>query len=206
MTKEQLIFTIINELIGQHPTQDSSKRAHPQEIQFEVEKAYNTIVKQFFMDPKNANNADLAYFSKNYTATLNEINNDTYFTGLPVQPMALPNGMGVRLITPVVSGVSSDVNIERITEGQWHNLKHLEAYCCGPMYAYVDLDGDKVIFKYNRAEAKMVEQVVLKIIPVFASLEDDDIINSPIGDAAITEMVLSLMERRPTDNTNDDER
>ena len=204
MTKEQLIWTVINEVIGQHPNQDSSKQAHPQEITFEVEKAYNTIVKQFFADPKNSNDADLNYYSKSFTVSITAKAGmeDTFIAVLPVQPIALPSGMGLLRVLPK----DSDAMIERITEGQWHSLKHLESYCCGPAYAFVDIDSNQVVFKFNRPEYKMISQVVLKIIPVFSAIDDEDVINTPMGDAAITQMVLELIGHRPTDNTNDDEK
>lgn len=203
MTKEELIFSVKGVIEGQAPTQDGLKFVHPQEIEFEVAKAYEAAVIQFFGTPEMSEAYDLDYFSKTYTETMKETSAKELYLTLPANPIAVAGGLGIRMIKPK----DSSVVMARISEAEFTNLRHLEAFCCSPTpFCYVDISGKRIVLQANRPEYSLMTDMTVKLIPKFNEFEDTDDINSPGGDYSITQMVLQLMGLRPTDNSNDDGR
>ena len=201
MTKTELIFSIVGDIQRQAPTQDGLKATHPQDVEANIAKAYETAVIQFFSAPEVSSNYDLDYFSKTYSETLKETSAEELYVDLPVSPIALPKGMGIRVVTPK----DSNVMIARLSQSEFMNLRHLEAFCCSPVpFCYADISGGRIVFQANRPEYKIMTDITIKILPKFGDFGDDDQINSPGGDYQITQMVLQNMGLRPTDNTNDD--
>jgi hypothetical protein len=203
MTKNELIFSVKGTIEAQAATQDGLKFTHPQEIEFEIAKAYEAAVIEFFATPEISDNYDLDYFSKSYTKTLQESTSGELYVELPVVPISVKGGMGIRVVKPK----DSSVVIQRISESEFLNLRHLEAFCCSPVpFCYADISGNKIVLQANRTEYSMMTDITIKLLPKFNAFDDDDDINSPGGDYSITQMVLQLMGLRPTDNTNDDGR
>ena len=201
MTKLQLIFSIMNEIQGQVPTQDGLKTVHPQDIAIEVAKAYDTIVSTFFATPQASEGYDLDYFSKSYEERVKKSTAGQLYVTLPAKPLALASGSGIRFVRPK----DSEVLISRISEAEFMNLRHLEAFCCSPVpFCYIDNDGQKIVLQGNRTEYSLLDYIVIKMVPKFTELGDDDEINTPGGDYPLSQMVLQIMGQRPTDNTNDD--
>jgi len=201
MTKDELIFSVKGIIEGQAATQDGLKYVHPQEIEFEIAKAYEAAVIQFFGTPEISNDYDLDYFSKTYTETLKETSWKELYIDLPATPISVKGGVGIRTVKPK----ESNVLISRISEAEFMNLKHLESFCCSPVpFCYADISGKRIVFQTNRTEYSLMEDVTVKIIPKFEEFEDNDDINSPGGDYSITQMVLQVMGLRKTDNINDD--
>lgn len=202
MKKKELIFSVTEAVQKQAPTQDGLKSVHPQVVEYEVAKAYEQAVTQFFLDPNMQTVFDLDYFSKTYETDL--IENPTtkeLYVVMPVKPMPLPKGMGIRLVKPT----NSTVNIARISEAEFINLRNLEAFCCSPSpFCYSDISGGKIVFQINRPEYKLMDKITVKIIPGFESFEYDEEINIPGGAHQVTQLVLQNMGIRLTDGTNDD--
>jgi len=200
MTKLELIFSIKHLIEGQTPTQDSSKFTHPQLIEAEVAKAYEHLVIQFFSDPEMFANYDLDYFCKTYNERLLKSTSGELYTSLPAKPIPLMHGLGVRMVRPQ----NSHVMVNRITESEFMTLRNMEAFCCSPIpFCYVDNSGGKIVFQANRKEYEIMDYITIKIIPRFGEMTDDDEINSPMGDYALSQMVIQAMQYRPTDDTND---
>jgi len=203
MTKDELIFSVKGVIEGQAPTQDGLKFVHPQEIEFEIAKAYEAAVIQFFGTPEISQNYDLDYFSKTYTETLKETTGKELYITLPATPISVKGGLGIRVVKPK----DSSVLIARISEAEFMNLRHLEAFCCSPVpFCYADISGKRIVLQTNRTEYSLMTDITVKLIPKFNEFEEDDDINSPGGDYSITQMVLQQMGLRPSDNTNDDAR
>lgn len=201
MNKLQLIFSVKSEIQKQSPTQDGLKFVHSQDVEVEIAKAYEAAINQFFLTPELKDNYDLDYFSKTYEQTLKQTSSKELYVDLPANPIAIPGGLGVRLVRPK----DSHVLISRISEAEYMNLMNLEAFCCSPIpFCYVDIDGSKIVFQANRPEYKLMDKIIVKLLPKFTDFADSDEINTPGGDYNITQMVLQLMGFRPTDNTNDD--
>lgn len=203
MTKDELIFSVKGIIEGQASTQDGLKYVHPQEVEFEIAKAYEAAVIQFFGTPEISENYDLDYFSKTYTKTLKENSAKELYIDLPATPVSVKGGLGIRVVKPK----DSSVLIARISESEFMNLRHLEAFCCSPTpFCYADISGKKIVLQTNRTEYRLMSDITVKLIPKFDEFDDSDDINSPGGDYSITQMVLQQMGLRPTDNTNDDAR
>lgn len=202
MKKKELIFLVAEEVQRQAPTQDGLKAVHPQVIEKEIATAYEQAITQFFLDPNLQTEFDLDYFSKSYDTPLmeNPTTKELYVV-LPVSPMPLPKGMGIRLVKPKDSSVS----IARISEAEFINLRNLEAFCCSPTpFCYSDISGKKIIFQVNRPEYRVMDNITVKIIQGFDSYGYDDEINIPGGAYQVSQMVMKNMGIRVTDNVNDD--
>lgn len=204
MTKNQLIFTIMESIRGSAATDDSGKFVNPQDVAYQVEMAYNTAVINFFTDTQRIKGYDLDYFSKSYTKALKEDKAaNALYVDLPAQPIGLPRGQGIRSIRPE----NSYVQLVRVSESEWMSLRNLEAACCSPWpFCYPDLYNKRIMVQANRPEYKFMDNLVVKIIPKFSGYDKDDEINAPDGDYNIATAVLNIMGRRPTDNTSDDGR
>ena len=150
MTKNELIFTVMEAIRGQASTDDSGKFVHPQDVAYELSLAYDTVVVNFFEDPERAKNYDLDYFSKTYVAALQEntASGDLFVT-LPAQPIGLPNGQGIRSLRPN----NSWVQFVRVSEAEWMDLRKLESFCCSPWPCCdMDLYSKKIIIEAKRPE------------------------------------------------------
>lgn len=202
MTKNQLIFSVMNVIRGQAPTQDSGKFVHPQDIALEIEKAYDTIVFQYMNDPNMKESVELEYFSKNYDLPVKKCA-EGLCADLPATPMPLPKGMGFNLITPKNSLVFFNV----LSKEEFVSIRNLEAYCCSPNpFAYSDIADKKLYLQGNHTEYDLIEEISVSMIIKFDDYNGDDQINTPGGNYPLTQMILEQMGIRPTDNTNDDGR
>lgn len=200
MTKNELIFTIADAVRGQTATGDSGKFVHPQDLAFEIAMAYEKTVIDFFNMPEFAGNYDLDYFTKSFEQTVKEDSAKELYIDLPVQPIALSGAQGVRSLRPK----DGNTQIVRMSESAWMDMRNLESWSCSPWpFCYIDFYNKRIKLQGNRPEYKLLDKIVLKVIPKFSELGDDDEINSPAGDYSLTGMVMNIMQLRPTDNTND---
>lgn len=202
MTKNELIFTIMEDVRASAATDDSGKFVNPQDMEYQIEMAYNTAVINFYTDQQRTRGYDLGYFSKTYVQAIKEdTKSDSLYIDLPAAPIGLPNGQGVVSVRPD----NSWVQFVRVSESEWMSLRNLEAACCSPWpFCFPDLYNKRIYIQANRPEYKLIDDVVLKIIPKFSEFGKDDEINAPDGDYNIAAAVLNIMGRRVTDNSNDD--
>lgn len=201
MTKLELIFTVMELVRKQASTDDSAKFVHPQDVTFQIGLAYDSAVMNFFQTPDIMKDYDLDYFTKSFEAPVKEDSAGRLYVDLTAQPLPIIKGQGIKSIRPK----DSDVQIVRISENEWMNLRQLEAFSCSPWpFAYISSYEKKIIIQANRPEYKLMDSIVVKVIPKFSSLDDDDEISTPVGDYNIATMVLNIMGIRPTDNSNDD--
>ena len=201
MKKSQLIFTIMEAVRGSAATDDSAKFVNPQDMAFQIEMAYSTAVINFFSDSQRLRDYDLDYFSKSYVSTVKEdVDAGVLYVDLPGQPIGLPGGQGIRSVRPK----NSYVQLVRVSESEWMSLRNLEAASCSPWpFCFPDLYNKRIVVQSNRPEYKLMDELVVKIIPKFSEYGKDDEINSPDGDYNIAAAVLNILGRRPTDNSND---
>ena len=201
MTKNQLIFTIMEAIRGSASTDDSGKFVHPQDISYQIEMAYDAAVISFYSDNQRIRNYDLDYFAKPYTLTIKEDKDaDVLYVDLTAQPIGLPRGQGIRSVRPK----NSYVQLVRTTESEWMSLRNLEAACCSPWpFCFPDVYNKRIVLQTNRPEYKLMDELVVKIVPKFSAFGKDDEIHSPEGDYNIAAAILNILGRRPTDNTND---
>ena len=99
MTKDQLVFSVMNVIRGQAPTQDSGKFVHPQDVELILASAYETIVDNYMNDPTRMNDVELGYFTKTYTIPIKEEDGQLY-GDLPAVPIPMPGTEGFHLVVP----------------------------------------------------------------------------------------------------------
>ncbi len=202
MIKGALIESIIGEILKQSPTQDSLKQAHPKDIEYQVGRAYSSMLKQYFIDARNLMNVDFDFYSKKYTLPVLNDSSAPYlrYVVLPIIPFELPANLGVRSVRPLGGSFS----FERSTEDEIEIYRNLEVFKTGQAYYYKD--GGRLSIVYTSNKYKVIDQLVVKIIPHFEDYAMTDNIEFPMGEAEISKTILQTVGFRPTDNTNDDVR
>ena len=201
MRKDVLISSVRKAIMKQTSgTQDSLKFSHPAVVEGEVSKAYDEILKKYYASNINLMNAELDYYAKKYRLSISTDSDGVNYITLPVRPIQLRNNLGVRYVKPAKGKItfvrSNDVEIE--------SINNLEVSKC-LNHAFYYMDGNKrVTLEFSRSEHSMIEQVDVKVLPVFEDFDDSDDIEFPVGGKQATDMVLETMGFRPTDNTNDD--
>lgn len=201
MRKDELISSVQKLILKQSVTQDSIKFVHPKVVEGEIAKAYSTLMKTYYADPRNLMDAELDFFAKKYTKEVKTDSDGFYYVDLPVRLVQLTANLGLRSVKPK-GGTQSFV---RTTEGFMETIRKLPAYCC-LKDAYYYLDGNKIVLDFPMAEHAMVEEVYIKVLPLFEEFSDSDNIEFPGGDANAMNIILQTMGFRPTDNVNDDVR
>ncbi len=201
MRKDELIASVQKLIVKQGLTQDSLKSVHPKVVEGEISKAYNSLMKAFYQDPINLMNAELDFFAKKYTASIQRDVDGFYYVDLPARPVQLIDNLGVRSVRPK----GGEQSFIRSSEVAMESIRRLPIYCC-MKDGYYYLDGNKIMFDFPIKEHHIVEEVYLKILPLFEEFDDSDNIEFPQGDAPAMQMILTLMGIRPTDNINDDVR
>ena len=205
MKKGKLIESIVQGILRQQPTQDSSKFAHFLTLEVEVGKAYETAVKQFFYNDKNLDNAEFDFYAKKYDINVTTSGGITYAT-LPVSVVELKKNLGIRSVRPVsmISNEQGDFSFIRTSETELEMIKSLEVYCCSKKAFYYK-DGSRIILSYPINEYSLIEKVRVKLLPSFADFGMDDDINFPMGEMEATANLLQIMGIRPVNNLNADD-
>lgn len=198
MRKDELIASVQKLILKQGVTQDALKAVHPKVVEGEIAKAYNSMLKTFYMNDANLNNADLDYYAKKYTATVQKDSDGFFYASLPAYVLELKDGLGIRSVTPK----GGTYQFVRTKENSLARIRKLPVYCC-LKDAYYYKDGSRVVLDFPVVEYSLVEEVYLKVLPLFSEFEDSDNIEFPQGEIPAMQMILQLMGFRPTDNIND---
>lgn len=201
MTKEELIASVQKLILKQNPTQDSLRSIHPEVISGEIAKAYNTMMKSYYANDIVLMNAELDFYAKKYTATIKKDSDGFFYVDLPVRTVELKDNLGIRSITPK-GGV---FQIIRTKENSLENIRHLPVYCC-LKHAFYYIDGNRIVLDFPVAEFRLIEEVYVKLLPLFEEFADTDNIEFPGGEVPAMQMILQMIGIRPTDNINDDVR
>jgi len=205
MKKGKLIESIVQGILRQQPTQDSSKFAHFLTLEVEVGKAYDTAVKQFFYNDKNLESAELDFYAKKYDINIAKSGGITYAT-LPVSVVELKKNLGIRSVKPVsaITNEEGDFSFIRTSETELELIKNLEVYCCSKK-AFFYKDGSRIVLSYPINEYSLIEKVRVKLLPSFADFGMEDNINFPMGEMEVTANILQIMGIRPVNNLNADD-
>jgi len=187
--------------LKQGVTQDSMKSVHPKVIEGEIAGAYNTMLKAFYQNDANLMNAELDFYAKKYTAGVQKDSDGFFYVDIPVKVLELKDNLGFRSITPK----GGQYQFVRTKENSLARIRKLPVYCC-LKDAYYYKDGNRIVLDFPVAEYSLVEQVYVKVLPLFSEFEDADNIEFPQGDSIAKNTILQLMGFRPTDNINDDVR
>jgi hypothetical protein len=209
MEKGKLIESIRQAILRQQPVQDSNKHAHFLSVEAEVGKAYNSVLKEFYQDDKNLENAELDFFAKKYDCAVKKLLGVYYvdlptspMTGLPVKPIQLKRNLGMRSVKPK-STISGTVGFSfiRTSETEIEIVKDLEVYCCSKK-AFYYIDGTRIVLDYPVKEYNLVEMVVVKLLPHFEDFAMTDNIEFPMGESKATEILMQMMGIRVVNNLN----
>jgi hypothetical protein len=205
MEKGKLIESIRQELLRQSPNQDSNKFAHFLTIEVEIGKAYTSALKEFYLNDKNLENAELDYYAKSYTLPVVRTTDRNYVT-LTATPVELKKNLGIRSVKPKssITGVTGDFSFLRTTETELEIIRNLEVWCCTKKAFYYK-DGNNIVLAYPNVEYNLIENVVVKMLPSFADFDMTDNIEFPMGELNATSALLTIMGLRPVNNLNADD-
>lgn len=205
MEKGKLIESIRQAILRQQPNLDSNKHAHFLTMEVEIEKAYNSALKEFYANDKNLENAELDFYAKKYTCNVLESLGVRYIE-LPAKPIELKRNLGIRSVRPksTISGMTGSTSFIRTSDSELELIKDLEVYCCSKK-AFYYIDGTKVVISYPVKEWALIETVELKMLPVFSAFEMEDNIEFPMGEMQVTAALLNIMGIRPVNNFNADD-
>lgn len=200
MIKGALIETIIGTVLKQSQTQDSLKQVHQKDVEYLLSTAYSSLLKQYFADSRNMMAVDFDFYAKKYTLTVSKESTFPYlrYVAIPVNIFELPSNLGIRSVRPVASNYS----FTRTTEDEIATYKDLEVFNSGEAYFYKD--GSRLSIIYTSDKYKLIDQVVVKLIPHFEDFAMTDNIEFSMGESEAIKAILQLMGVRPTDNVNDD--
>jgi hypothetical protein len=201
MEKGKLIESIRQAILRQQPVQDSNKHAHFLTVEAEVGKAYNSVLKEFYQDDKNLENAELDFFAKKYDCAVKKLLG-VYYVDLPVTPIQLKRNLGIRSVKPK-STISGQIGLSfiRTSETEIEIIKDLEVWCCSKK-AFYYIDGTRIVLDYPVKEYNLVEMVVVKLLPHFEDFAMTDNIEFPMGESKATEILMQMMGIRVVNNLN----
>jgi hypothetical protein len=199
MTKAELIASVQKLILKQGVTQDSLKSVHPKVVEGEIGKAYNTVMKTYYANDNVLMNAELDFYAKKYTEKIKKDADGFFYIDLPARTVELKENLGIRSVVPK-GGVYQFVRMRQNTLAR---VRHLPAYCC-LKDAYFYIDGNRIVFDFPIAEHALIEEVYVKLLPLFEEFEDTDNIEFPGGDMAAMQLIMQMMGFRLTDAVNDD--
>jgi len=201
MEKGKLIESVRQAVLRQQPIQDSNKHAHFLTVEVEVGKAYNSMLKEFYLDDRNLENAELDFYAKKYEITVSKTDG-VYYAALPVTPIQLKRNLGIRSVKPK-STISGKVGFSfiRTSESEIEVVKDLEVWCCSKK-AFYWIDGSRIVLDYPVKEYTLVEKVIVKLLPHFEDFAMTDNIEFPTGEAKATEILMQMIGIRVINNLN----
>ena len=205
MTKEQLIDLIIDRLAGGDCPQELKGKYHPEIVSKHIGIAMNYLMQNIVY--KEAERYGMSVFDsytktyKNVEVLFDEDRNEKYSI-LPCSVIVLPDNRGVRMISAM------------------HDQKNSFVYRSNNslnIYGQLDVDliskrarfyiESKSVF-YDRHLSADITQVLMKLIPEFDSLDDDDEVGIPtaygklIFDLVIQSMLGKPLEKMSNDNNS----
>jgi hypothetical protein len=198
MRKDELIASVQKLIIKQGVTQDSLKSIHPKVVEGEISKAYNTMMKSFYMNDAVLANAELDFYAKKYTEEVKKDADGFFYVDLPVKIMELKDNLGIRSLTPK----GGTYQFVRTKENSLARIRHLPVYCC-LKDAYYYIDRNRIVLAFPVDEHSLIEEVYVKVLPLFEEFLDSDNIEFPQGEAAAMQYILQSMGYRMTDTVND---
>ena len=215
LKKEQYIEQLQRRLCGGEPTEELASRYHPMIIEKEVDSVYESVLQSLFnQNIKGGNFAVLDAYTRTFTGV--PIQYDTvqgcYYSELPKpvivlnSPVTGTGNYGVRTISPEKAKSSAFVPIDNNADVVFDVLE-VNMISLDPTY-YVE--GIRVIYNFHGANFKEGDTLLMKIVPTFSFLADDDYVTMPeimtksgmltVGDEVFRRMVGMPAEK--LDNSN----
>jgi len=203
MTKRNLIDLLKHRLAGGDCPQELKGKYHPKILEKHIEIVQNYLIKTVaYREAEKQNDWGLLdAYTKTYpnvAVNFDEERNE-YYCDIPISIVDLPQNRGIRFISDRQNqavqyiyrdnnsvDIFSNLDIDRVsTKPRWYR------------------ESDKVFF--SRHLSSLINGVLMKLIPAFSSLEDNDEVSIPSAYAkSIFDLVFqSLMGMPPEKMSND---
>lgn len=218
LRKEQYIEQLRQRLCGGDPTADMMGRFHPLIVEKEVDVAYESLLQSLFsQNIKGGNYSALDAYTRTFPSKQypdpvyvlkDEIRNE-YYAELP-KPVIVLNSVnegsgnyGIRLVSLVQGQASAFIPIDNNALTVFSGLE-VNRINTIPTY-YVE--GNKVFFNFTDLNAP--KEVLMKIVPTFSFLDDDDFVTMPefmtkAGMLSVSDMVYERMISEPPEKMTND--
>lgn len=218
LKKEQYIEQLRHRLCGGDPTTDTMGRFHPLIVEKEVDAVYESLLQSLFsQNIKGGNYSVLDAYTRTFPSkqyptavpVLYDTYRDEYYSELP-KPVIVLNSpgdgsgnYGIRLISLTKGQANAFIPIDNNASTVFSGLE-VNTVNAIPTY-YVE--ENKVY--YNFTGLNVPEEVLMKIVPTFSFLADDDFVTMPEvmtknGMLTVGDLVFErFMGEQPEKMTND---
>jgi hypothetical protein len=193
MTKENLIDLLTTQLAASDITGPMMRKLHQRDIEQLVSMAYNNILFEAynaFKKTKDTSNFDQYIKTYKDVDVTFDASRDEYYSIIPVTLAQLPNNNAIRVISPKRGQRQAFVYQDNTAVAIFGNLEvdsimtQTTFYVEGQNVYYEDLGVGQT-------------QVMMKLIPVFTELSDEDEVYIPAGkDQVVFEFVVKALMGR----------
>lgn len=203
MTKQNLIDLVIDWLSGGDITHDLKSKYHPVVISKHIEMAYSAYAKRMFQEAKSTgNHSNLDSFTKVFE-DVDVLYNDKrkkYYSILPSEILQLPDGGGIRSISPMEE---EEYQFGYIENNSMPVYMELELSKIGDVATYM-IESNNVIYQNLPAD---ITKLLMKLIVPFSSLSKNDNVGLPTGgENEIFRLVIELLSKKPNEDLNNNNR
>ena len=202
MTKEQLIDLIIDRLAGGDCPQELKGKYHPEIVSKHIGIAMNYLMQNIVV--KEAERSGTSVYDA-YTKTFKniEVLFDAYrnekYSLLPCSVVVLPENRGVRMISPMHD---QKTNFVYRANNSVSIYGHLDVNFVSDRTRFY-VEGSTVFYDEHLSDD--INKVLMKLIPEFDSLDDDDEVGIPSAyGKLIFDLVIQSMLGKPPEKMSND--
>lgn len=202
-TKENWVDALIDFFANGDCPQEMKGKYHPEIIAFHLGVALDYLItKVLYPEASKTNNwGMLDVYVKTYlnVPILDDTDRDERYSDLPIQPVNLPSNRGVRFISTNKDQSYRFIYRDNNTENIFGGLD-VDEVITTPRY-YVE--GKKVFYSHHLPYD--LKFVLMKLIPPFDALDDDDDVNIPQGYGKLVfDLVAQSLSGRKLEKVSND--
>ena len=199
MRKDRIIESIRGYLLKREAISDDQRNVHPARLEVAISQYFSDVI---FNIPLNSYELD-DYTRTYYGQAIKRINGVDYIE-LPSQVLNMPNGRGVRFITPPgneTSFIPCSIRINNITRGlPVGAVMNKTTFRLGQVNG---VDGNVIVLEHFGDRFKTVETVDVGVIRPFEAYEMDEDLYMPKGtELNMLKAVLEIIGVRYIDDVN----
>ena len=202
MTKEQLIDLIIDRLAGGDCPQELKGKYHPEIVSKHIGIAMNYLMQNIVV--KEAERSGTSVYDA-YTKTFKNIevlfdsDRNEKYSVLPCSIIVLPENRGVRMISPMHD---QKTNFVYRANNSVSIYGHLDVNFVSDRTRFY-VEGSTVFYDEHLSDD--INKVLMKLIPEFDSLDDDDEVGIPSAyGKLIFDLVIQSMLGKPPEKMSND--
>ena len=202
MTKEQLIDLIIDRLAGGDCPQELKGKYHPEIVSKHIGIAMNYLMQNIVV--KEAERSGTSVYDA-YTKTFKNIevlfdaDRNEKYSVLPCSVVVLPENRGVRMISPMHD---QKTNFVYRANNSVSIYGHLDVNFVSDRTRFY-VEGSNVFYDEHLSDD--ITNVLMKLIPEFDSLDDDDEVGIPSAyGKLIFDLVIQSMLGKPPEKMSND--